>query len=88
METKFSNKYQISVRIGGGSFGEIFLAKNKISGDDVAIKIEMITKAKSQLRREAKIYKLLAGEGCFMSISLFSFVTVLFSRHFSHQVVW
>lgn len=56
-------KFQIGVRIGGGSFGEIFHARNLRTGEDVAIKVESAPSKSSQLRREAKIYLRLQGEG-------------------------
>jgi serine/threonine protein kinase len=71
-----ANKYQIVGKIGSGSFGEIFLAKNMRSGEDVAVKVEnhTIDKStsgktrvlKSQLKREAKIYANLFDEGMFL----------------------
>lgn len=47
METKIDEKlskvlggkYQITGRLGSGSFGEIYKGKDIISGDEVAIKI-------------------------------------------------
>jgi len=64
------SKYKIGVKIGSGSFGEIYLAKNLKSGEDVAIKVETCTRgsssssksSKSQLKREAKVYAKLYGE--------------------------
>ena len=58
------NKYVLGYRIGGGSFGEIYHAKNTKTNEDVACKMETIhpNKAKLQLRREAKIYNNLFGE--------------------------
>jgi serine/threonine protein kinase len=55
-------KYQLGVRIGGGSFGAIFHARTTRSGEDVAVKIESASSKSSQLRREAKIYLALSGE--------------------------
>ena len=61
----FGTKFEIVSRIGSGSFGEIYLARNKKTGEEVAVKVEELPKAcaKSQLRREAKIYLKCAGEG-------------------------
>lgn len=62
-------KYQVGVKIGSGSFGEIFLARSfhshslRSGGEDVAVKMEDTPDKSSQLRREAKIYLRLAGEG-------------------------
>lgn len=64
-------KYMIGVKIGSGSFGEIYLAKNLKTGEDVAIKVETCSHgtsrssrgSKSQLKREAKVYAKLFGEG-------------------------
>lgn len=54
-------KYRIGRKIGSGSFGDIYLGTNIISGEEVAIKLEN-TKAKHpQLEYEAKVYKALSG---------------------------
>jgi hypothetical protein len=57
--------FQLTRVIGNGSFGEIFLARHSVSGEEVAAKVEMVRNraTKSQLRREAKIYKVLYGSG-------------------------
>ncbi len=61
----FGNKFELSERIGSGSFGEIFFTRNMKTGEDLATKVEKIKnkKVKSQLRREAKIYLMLNGTG-------------------------
>ena len=47
--------------LGKGSFGKIYLGKNNITGEDVAIKVEPVGDDMSQLKYEYKIYKLLQG---------------------------
>ena len=63
------DKFEIQSTIGSGSFGEIFLARNTKNDEVVAAKVEMVkNKTKSQLRREAKIYRLLKGSGMSMLV--------------------
>ncbi len=77
-------KFQLGAKIGNGSFGEIYLAKNLKTSEDLAVKIEVLPsdgedddgnkcihpqiessslRFRSQLKREAKIYHKLEGEG-------------------------
>ena len=59
-----ANKYKIGVKIGGGSFGEIYHAQNILTGEDLAVKVEHSRNNQpSQLKREAKVYRLLQFEG-------------------------
>ncbi|KAJ7882895.1 kinase-like protein [Mycena leptocephala] len=44
-----------------GSFGDIYLAVNVLSGEEVAIKLEPVDAAYPQLKHESKVYKILAG---------------------------
>ncbi|EDK41675.2 casein kinase I isoform delta [Meyerozyma guilliermondii ATCC 6260] len=61
MDLRVGKKYRIGRKIGSGSFGDIYLGTNIISGEEVAIKLEN-TKAKHpQLEYEAKVYKALSG---------------------------
>ncbi|EPS42642.1 hypothetical protein H072_3379 [Dactylellina haptotyla CBS 200.50] len=60
-DLRVGNKYRIGRKIGSGSFGDIYLGTNIISGEEIAIKLES-TKAKHpQLEYEARVYKSLAG---------------------------
>lgn len=78
-----SNKYRLGIRIGRGSFGDIFIGRHLRTGIDYAIKLEVDidenkkndnineennnkknkNKIKSQLYREAKVYKALQNQG-------------------------
>ncbi|TID21151.1 hypothetical protein CANINC_003431 [Pichia inconspicua] len=61
VDLRVGRKYRLSKKIGSGSFGDIYLGTNIISGEEVAIKLES-TKAKHpQLEYEAKVYKALCG---------------------------
>ena len=64
MIVSFGEKFELSEKIGSGSFGEIFFTRNIKTGENVATKSEKKSKkTKSQLRREAKIYLMLSGTG-------------------------
>ncbi|SGY79809.1 BQ5605_C008g05228 [Microbotryum silenes-dioicae] len=53
--------HRIGKKIGSGSFGDIYLGVNIISGEEVAIKLESVKAKHPQLEYEAKVYKTLAG---------------------------
>jgi serine/threonine protein kinase len=77
-----NGKYELQTgfKIGGGSFGEIFFVKNLKTNEELAGKIETAKEhyeSSSQLRREAKIYTKLRGEGgkyCFLDTFDFDFL--------------
>ncbi|KAG5363468.1 Casein kinase I-like protein hhp1 [Yarrowia sp. B02] len=60
-DVRIANKFQIRRKIGSGSFGDIYLGVNIISGEEVAIKLENIFSKHPQLEYEARVYKTLAG---------------------------
>ncbi|XP_043828274.1 casein kinase I-like [Dromiciops gliroides] len=60
-ELVFGGKYKLVRKIGNGSFGDIFLAVNINSGEEVAVKLESQTSRHPQLFFEAKLYKILQG---------------------------
>ncbi|KAK9473127.1 kinase-like protein [Dipodascopsis tothii] len=61
LDIRIGNKYRIGRKIGSGSFGDIYLGKNVISGEEVAIKLESVHARHPQLEYEARVYKILAG---------------------------
>lgn len=48
-------------KLGGGSFGEIFLGVNVQTGEEVGIKVEPVKSRHPQLLYESKLYKILRG---------------------------
>jgi serine/threonine protein kinase len=65
-----NNNYRISRRIGGGSFGEIYLGVGP-QGDQVAVKFERVGTRCPQLRHEYKVYRELIGCHGFAEIRYF-----------------
>ncbi|KAK9694299.1 serine/threonine protein kinase [Basidiobolus ranarum] len=75
MDFRVGNKYRLGRKIGSGSFGEIYLGTNIVSGEEVAIKLESTKARHPQLEYEAKVYKSLAGG-----------VGIPFVRHFGVEM--
>lgn len=64
MEIIVGNRFTISRRIGGGSFGDIFCGTDMQKKKEVAIKLEPSRTKSPQLELEHKIYKILEGGVC------------------------
>jgi casein kinase I family protein HRR25 len=60
-DLRVGKKYRIGRKIGSGSFGDIYLGTNIISGEEVAIKLESVRAKHPQLDYEARVYKALSG---------------------------
>lgn len=56
-----AGRYRLVRKIGGGSFGDIYLGISITSGEEVAVKLEPKTAAHPQLLYESKLYKILQG---------------------------
>lgn len=52
-----ANRYEVGAKLGSGSFGSVFRAKNIRTGDEVAVKME--PKTTGLLANEARIYRYL-----------------------------
>jgi len=60
-EFVIATKYRLVRKIGSGSFGDIYLAINIATGEEVAVKLEPIKARHPQLLYESKLYKVLQG---------------------------
>ncbi|GLC46182.1 Casein kinase 1-like protein 8 [Pleodorina starrii] len=60
-ETIVGGKYRLGRKLGGGSFGEIFLGTNLQTGEEVGVKLEPVKARHPQLLYESKLYKILQG---------------------------
>ena len=69
MEHRVIREFRLGPKIGSGAYGEIYKGTNIHTGEEVAIKLELIYGPQKALVNESKIYKVLQG-GC-RSISLF-----------------
>ena len=54
-------QFTIKQKIGGGSFGDIYLGTSTATDEEVAIKLERVATAHPQLLYESKIYRILQG---------------------------
>ncbi|KAJ2723257.1 serine/threonine protein kinase [Coemansia sp. Benny D115] len=61
MDLRIGNKYRLGRKIGSGSFGDIFLATNVVTNEEVAAKLESVKARHPQLEYETKVYKALSG---------------------------
>ena len=63
MDLKLGGKYKMGKKLGSGAFGEVFMAKEIATGDEVAVKVESNRTRHPQLLHEAKLIKILKGKG-------------------------
>ncbi|KAJ2773876.1 serine/threonine protein kinase, partial [Coemansia nantahalensis] len=61
MDLRIGNKYRLGRKIGSGSFGDIYLAVNVVTNEEVAVKLESVKARHPQLEYENRIYRSLAG---------------------------
>ncbi|GJM87299.1 hypothetical protein PR202_ga03239 [Eleusine coracana subsp. coracana] len=61
MDHVVGGKFKLGKKIGSGSFGELFLAVNVQTGEEVAVKLENVKTKHPQLHYESKLYMLLQG---------------------------
>ncbi|XP_037448897.1 casein kinase 1-like protein 10 isoform X1 [Triticum dicoccoides] len=61
MDHIVGGKFKLGKKIGSGSFGELFLAVNVQTGEEVAVKLENVKTKHPQLHYESKLYMLLQG---------------------------
>ena len=62
MEHRIASKYRVGRKIGSGSFGDIYLATNTQTNEQVAVKMEKVITSHPQLLYESRLYRLFQGE--------------------------
>lgn len=92
MDIRIANKYRLGRKIGGGSFGDIYLAINIQTGEEVAIKLEHMNAKHPQLHIECKFYRVMQGGGKLFSLLVFDLnpnpKSNFFSWYSNSQVLW
>jgi len=66
--SKVGGTYCLGRKLGSGSFGDIYLAVNSQTGEEVAVKLESAKAKHPMLRYEAKLLKQLQGSPGFASV--------------------
>ncbi|KAJ1416611.1 Serine/threonine-protein kinase, active site [Sesbania bispinosa] len=61
MDHVIAGKFKLGRKIGSGSFGELYIAVNIQTGEEVAVKLEPVKTKHPQLHYESKLYMLLQG---------------------------
>ena len=62
MEAIINNQYKLGPKIGEGSYGIIYKAKDINTGREVAVKLEPVKASVPQLQYEAKVYMAMQGK--------------------------
>lgn len=57
LDIRIAGKFRLGKKIGGGSFGDIYLATEITTGEEVAVKLEYTKTKHPQLHTECKFYK-------------------------------
>lgn len=61
MDLRVGGKYKLKKKLGSGAFGEIYLAEDIKTNEEVAVKLEPVKTKFPQLLYETKLYKLFTG---------------------------
>jgi casein kinase 1 len=63
MDLKLGGKYKMGKKLGSGAFGDVYIAKDLNTDEEVAVKVESNRTRHPQLLHEAKLIKMLKGKG-------------------------
>ncbi|KAH9007732.1 hypothetical protein EDB84DRAFT_1572600 [Lactarius hengduanensis] len=58
---RLDGRYRLQKKIGSGSFGEVFFARDILSVQDVVIKLEPLNARQHFLEHEYQVYQKLSG---------------------------
>lgn len=61
MDIRVGRHYKLGRKIGSGSFGDVYLGADLVSGGEVAIKMESVHRKNPHLLFECKVYRALSG---------------------------
>ena len=61
LDIRIAGRYRLGKRIGGGSFGDIYLATDVRNEEEFAVKLEQSNTKHPQLHTECKFYKVSSG---------------------------
>jgi len=61
LDIRIAGRYRLGRKIGGGSFGDIYLATDVTTNEEVAVKLEQTKTKHPQLHIECKFYKVMQG---------------------------
>ena len=61
MDLRVGNRWKLNKKIGSGAFGEIYLATDVGTNQEVAVKLEKSMTKHPQLLYETKLYKIMSG---------------------------
>ena len=59
MDIRIAGRYRLGRKIGGGSFGDIYLATDVTNEEEVAVKLELSKTKQPLLHLECKFYKVI-----------------------------
>ena len=76
MDIRIAGRFRLGRKLGGGSFGEIYLAVDLSTGEEVAVKLEHRKTKHPQLHIECKFYKVTSERRAVIADALHSLIVV------------
>lgn len=80
MDIRIAGRFRLGRKLGGGSFGEIYLAIDLTTGEEVAVKLEHRKTKHPQLHIECKFYKVMKERPILRPLTVAIYIHTKFDR--------